>query len=74
MGGTNLGRCANCECDIDYDPLLSGKQYCDDCHNQEQEFPDIPLGISKWIEYGKKWGYYDYIESVIKLKYEKSKD
>ena len=32
MAGTNPGTCALCECDIDYDPLLGGKQYCDDCN------------------------------------------
>lgn len=31
MGGTIVKECANCETPIDYDPLLGGKQYCDDC-------------------------------------------
>lgn len=30
MGGTNLGTCAFCEKEMDYDPLLGGKQYHDD--------------------------------------------
>jgi len=31
MGGTIIGYCAECDCQIDYDPLQGGKQYCDDC-------------------------------------------
>lgn len=31
MGGTILGRCGYCDCQIDYDPLLGGEQFCDSC-------------------------------------------
>ena len=37
MGGTINGYCANCECQIDYDPLLGGKQYCGECEVLENE-------------------------------------
>ena len=31
MGGTSIGNCSKCGCDIDYDPLQGGKQFCTEC-------------------------------------------
>ena len=28
----------------------------------------LPLGYSKWVDYGKKYGYYDYFMEVYEIK------
>lgn len=41
MGGTILGYCSSCGMAIDYDPLLGGHQYCDDCLNGFDDKQDL---------------------------------
>lgn len=36
MAGTINGWCYKCDCEIDYDPLLGGKQFCDDCIEEDK--------------------------------------
>ena len=40
MAGTIVSQCPICGRDIDYDPLLGGIQYCDDCRFEDE--PVIP--------------------------------
>ena len=31
----------------------------------QPELPDLPMGVSQWLEYGKKYGYYHYFKREI---------
>lgn len=41
MAGTITADCPNCGQPIDYDPLLGGRQYCDDCAEREAYEADM---------------------------------
>jgi hypothetical protein len=53
--------CPRCGLDLYLECLICGKSV--DLDEKElEDFPSVPMGVSQWREYGKKYGYWEYFE------------